>query len=266
SAFCLPPSAIQSPVHRIQFLTTLRKRAYSWGINQGCAHTPSGKKRFLSIMSSLFLRRLLVASSICAMLLGLAPARLPVVAQSRRQPPTTPQKKNQRPGEEKQQTDEQLPPDIVNKPTEGEVVKVKSNLVNVEATVLNKKTHQLIMGLKQANFAIFEDGVKQEITNFSTPEAKLNVAVVVEFSQLSAMLGYYGSSGQDDPRREVILPAALFMRDAVSRGDYVSCIAYDMRPTPITDFTNDPARVNEAITLLSRNWPAFREADLFDAL
>ena len=203
------------------------------------------------------------------MLLSLAPARLPAVAQSRRQPPTTPQKKNQRPGEEKQQTDEQgapLPADIVNKPAEAEVVKVKSNLVNVEATVLNKKTHGLIVGLKKENFAIFEDGVKQEITNFSTPEAKLNVAVVVEFSQLSAMFGYYGSSGMDDPRREVILPAALFMRDAVNRGDYVSCIAYDMRPTPITDFTNDPARVNEAITLLSRNWPAFREADLYDAL
>src|SRR5205085_2290637 len=227
------------------------------------------RKEVLSIMRSLFVRRLLVASSVCAMLLSIAPARLPVVAQSRRQPPTTPQKKNQRPGEEKQQTDkqdDQLPPDIVNKPQEGEVVKVKSNLVNVEATVVNKKTRQLVTGLKKENFAIFEDGVKQEITNFSTPEAKLNVAVILEFSQLSSRFGYYGSSGMDDPRREVILPAALFMRDAVSRGDYISCVAYDMRATPLTDFTNDPARINQVITLLSRNWPAFNEANLYDAL
>src|SRR5919202_5755826 len=80
------------------------------------------------------------------------------------------------------------------------------------------------------------------------------------------MFGYYGSSGMDDPRREVVLPAVLFMRDAVGHGDYVSVIAYDMRTTPLTDFTNDPNRINQVIMLLSRNWPAFREANLFDAI
>jgi VWFA-related protein len=39
-----------------------------------------------------------------------------------------------------------------------------------------------------------------------------------------------------------------------------------MRVTPITDFTNDPVRVRAAISLLARNWPAFHEANLFDAL
>ena len=217
-------------------------------------------------MRSPFVRRLLVLT--CALLLNLAPLR-PAVAQSRRQPPVAPQKKNQRPGDEKKGDDEKqepLPPDIINRPQEGEVVKVAANLVNVETTVVNKKTKQLVTGLTRTNFAIFEDGVRQDITNFATPEAKLNVAVVMEFSQLSAMFGYYGSSGMDDGRREVILPAVLFMRDAVSRGDFVSVIAYDMRATPLTDFTNDPARISQVVSLLSRNWPAFREANLFDAL
>ena len=39
-----------------------------------------------------------------------------------------------------------------------------------------------------------------------------------------------------------------------------------MRPTPLTDFTNDPRRINEVINLLLRNTPAFRESNLFDAL
>jgi Ca-activated chloride channel homolog len=217
-------------------------------------------------MRSPFVRRLLLLT--CALLLNVAPLR-PIAAQSRRQPPVVPQKKNQRPGDEKKGDDEKQeppPPDIVNRPQGGEVVKVASNLVNVETTVINKKTRQLVTGLTKNNFAIFEDGVRQDITNFSTPEAKLNVAVVMEFSQLSAMFGFYGSSGQDDGRREVILPAVLFMRDAVSRGDFVSVIAYDMRATPLTDFTNDPARISQVVSLLSRNWPAFREANLFDAL
>ncbi|HEX8068531.1 MAG TPA: VWA domain-containing protein [Pyrinomonadaceae bacterium] len=221
-------------------------------------------------MRSVFVRRLQALTVAWVIVLGaLAPGRLPVAAQSRRQPPTAPQKKNQRPGDQQPQTDEQqqpLPPDIFNKPTEGEIVKVAANLVNVEATVVNKKTKQLMTGLTKANFAIFEDGVRQEITNFNTPEAKLNVAVVVEFSKISEILGFYGSSGFDDGRREVIIPAMMFMRDAVSRGDYISCVAYDMRATPLTDFTNDPARVNQVINLLARNHPAFRETNLFDAL
>ncbi|HEX8096739.1 MAG TPA: VWA domain-containing protein, partial [Pyrinomonadaceae bacterium] len=48
--------------------------------------------------------------------------------------------------------------------------------------------------------------------------------------------------------------------------DYVSVIAYDMRPTPLTDFTNNPRRINEVISLLLRNYPAFRETNLYDAL
>jgi VWFA-related protein len=219
-------------------------------------------------MRSVIVRRLSGLTVACALLVALAPV-LPVAGQSRRQPPVTQQKKNPRPGDQQPQTDEQqqpLPPDIFNKPTEAEIVKVAANLVNVEATVINKKTKQLVTGLTKANFAIFEDGVRQDITNFNTPEAKLNVAVVIEFSKISEILGFYGSSGYDDGRREVVIPAMMFMRDAVSRGDYISCVAYDMRATPLTDFTNDPARVNQVISLLARNRPAFRETNLFDAL
>jgi VWFA-related protein len=48
--------------------------------------------------------------------------------------------------------------------------------------------------------------------------------------------------------------------------DYVSVIAFDMRPTPLTDFTNNPTRINQVINLLLRNTPAFKESNLFDAL
>jgi VWFA-related protein len=191
------------------------------------------------------------------------------LAQSRRKPETLPQKKNQRPGEQKpegEKTDEEVPKEIINTPQDAEVVKVITNLVNIETVVIHKKSKQIVGGLKQANFAVFEDGVQQQITNFATPEAKLNVAVVIEYSKLAQALSAYGSGGYEDGRRELIAPAALFMQDAVQRGDYISVIAYDMRPTPLTDFTNDPRRVNEVINLLVRNRPAFRETNLFDAL
>ena len=65
---------------------------------------------------------------------------------------------------------------------------------------------------------------------------------------------------------EVIRPVALFLSRFITPEDYVSVVAFDMRLTPLTDFTNNPERINQVINLLLRNYPAFRETNLFDAL
>ncbi|PYS74752.1 MAG: hypothetical protein DMF73_02845 [Acidobacteria bacterium] len=192
-----------------------------------------------------------------------------VLPQSRRQPPSSDQKKNKRP-DQTQQTEEQkpepLPPDIAGKQQEAEKLSVTTNLVNVDAVVYNKKTGQPQLNLKRANFAIFVDGVKKEITNFATPEAPITVSLVVEYSKLAEVLGYYGSHGMEAGQLEVIRPTAMFLSRFIKPEDYVSVIAYDMRPTPLTDFTNDPNRIQQVISLLLRNSPAFSESNLYDAL
>ncbi len=188
-------------------------------------------------------------------------------AQARRQPPASDQKKNKRPDqqtEEKQQ--EPLPPDLAGKPQEAEKITVSTNIVNVDAVVYNKKTGQPSLNLKKDNFAIFVDGVKKDITNFSTPEAPITVTLVVEYSKLGQILGYYGSGGMEAGQNEVIRPTAIFLSQFIKPEDYVSVIAYDMRPTPLTDFTNNPQRIQQVISLLLRNQPAFTETNLFDAL
>lgn len=191
------------------------------------------------------------------------------LAQSRRQPPTSDQKKNKRPaqGDPKGEKQEQepLPPDL-GKPQDAEKLTTTTNLVNVDAVVYNKKTGQITTGLKKGNFEIFVDGVKKDITNFATPDAPITVTLVVEYSKLGQIFGYYGSSGQEAGQLEVIRPTAMFLSQFIQPQDYVSVIAYDMRPTPLTDFTNDPRRIQDVISLLLRNQPAFVETNLYDAL
>jgi Ca-activated chloride channel family protein len=189
-----------------------------------------------------------------------------VMAQSRRQPPTSDQKKNKRPPEGGEKEQEPLPPDITGKPGEAETVKVTTNLVNVDAVVYNKKTGQITTGLKKGNFEVYVDGVKKDITNFGTPEAPITVSLVVEYSKLGQILGYYGSGGQEAGQLEVIRPTAMFLSQFITPADYVSVIAFDMRPTPLTDFTNNPRRIQDVISLLLRNQPAFTETNLYDAL
>jgi len=189
-------------------------------------------------------------------------------AQSRRQPPVSDQKKNQRPPDKptEEQKPEPLPADIAGKQQEAEKVTVTTNLVNVDAVVYNKKTGQPQLALKKDNFAIFVDGVKKDITNFATPEAPITVTLVVEYSKIGEVLGYYGSHGMENGTNEVIRPTAMFLSQFITPQDYVSVIAFDMRPTPLTDFTNDPNRIQQVIRLLLMNSPAFTETNLFDAL
>src|SRR5258705_3544736 len=87
-------------------------------------------------------------------------------AQSRRQPPTTDQKKNKRPGETGQEGEkkEEAPPrDIINLPKEAEKITTSTNLVNIVCRLLNEKNGQIVNGLKKPNFADFSDGVPQTI-------------------------------------------------------------------------------------------------------
>jgi VWFA-related protein len=192
-------------------------------------------------------------------------------SQSRRQPPTSNDKKNKRPGETQKPGEpgqEPLPKDIEpTKPQDIEKVSISTQIVNVVAVVYHKKSGQIVTDLKKGNFAIFADGTQQTITNFSTPEAPITVAMVVEYSKWSEVFGLYGNRGYEPGTYEVIRPTAMFLSQFIKPpDDYVSVVAFDIRPTPLTDFTNDPGRLQQVVTLLLRNTPAFRETNLFDAL
>ncbi|HEU4834684.1 MAG TPA: VWA domain-containing protein [Pyrinomonadaceae bacterium] len=192
-------------------------------------------------------------------------------SQSRRQPPTSNEKKNKRPGETQKPGEpgqEPLPKDLEPaKPQDIEKVSISTQIVNVDAVVYHKKSGQIVTDLKKGNFAIFDNGTQQTITNFSTPEAPITVAMVVEYSKWSEMFGLYGNRGYEPGTYEVIRPTAMFLSQFIKPpDDYVSVVAFDIRPTPLTDFTNDPGRLQQVVTLLLRNTPAFRETNLFDAL
>ncbi len=198
-----------------------------------------------------------------------------VSAQSRPQrvEPRGNDKRNQRPTpktpeelkaeeEEKKRIEEEK-----NATVEEGILTVDTDIVNVDAVVFNKKTGQIITGLKKENFGVFEDGVKQNVSSFTTPESPITVTLVLEYSKWTEMFGRAAGGYFEPGVYESIRPVAQFLTRFIKPpNDYASVIAFDMRPTPITDFTNDPARINETINLLLRNRPAFRENNLFDAI
>ncbi|MFN7929450.1 MAG: VWA domain-containing protein [Blastocatellia bacterium] len=154
----------------------------------------------------------------------------------------------------------------VDKQMSGATVNIDTNVVNVEAVVYNKKTGAIIGGLKKEHFEIYEDGIKQEVENFATPEAPLTMVMIVEYSKLVDYLGM-GTGGYFEPGRvEVLRPAYEFVRNIVKPKDFISIVAYDIRPTPLVDFTDDKNKLMQAVGILIRNNPAFSESNLFDTL
>src|SRR4030095_3194463 len=135
------------------------------------------------------------AIALSLMLLGVTVS--PGWSQSRRQPPTSNEKKNKRPAETPkpgEEPQEPLPRDLEPaKPQDIEKFTISTQIVNVDAVVYHKKSGQIVTGLKKPNFALFADGVQQTITNFSTPEAPITVAMVVEYSKWSDYFGMFQS-------------------------------------------------------------------------
>jgi VWFA-related protein len=137
----------------------------------------------------------------------------------------------------------------------GEPIRLKADLVTVPVVVFDKKTGRVYTGLKKENFTVLEDGVRQEIVTFTGEESPITLVMLLEYSR---QIEWF--------REEVINPAGLFVTRFVKPGDYIAIVAFDIRPAVLTDFTDSPARLREAIYLLIRNYPAFSESNLFDAL
>ncbi len=159
--------------------------------------------------------------------------------------------------QDRQKVDKTLPPASIS---------IDTNVVNVEAVVYNKKTGGILQGLKKEHFEIYEDGIKQEIENFSTPEAPVTMVLVLEYSKLVDFLGSPSGGYFEYGRVEILRPAYEFVSRFVQPKDFISIVAYDMRPTPLVDFTDDKNKLMQAVNLLIRNNPAFSESNLFDAL
>ena len=200
----------------------------------------------------------------------------PAFAQSRPQRPENPRgdgKRNQRPtpkteeelkkeAEEKRIREEEKNAVYVDDP-----ISVDTDIVSLDAVVVHKKTGEIISGLKKSSFQVFEEGVKQEISNFASPEAPITVTLLVEYSKWTEIFGSAAGGYWEPGAYEAIRPVAHFLTRFIKPpDDYASVIAFDIRPTPITDFTNDPNRIRQTIDLLLRNRPAFRENNLWDSL
>jgi len=204
-------------------------------------------------------------ATLALLLFSLAPllGTDPVQAQAGRQTQGTKKKNPNASGETDEQKKEEQK---VDKDAPTSAITISTDVVNVEAVVMNKKTGAILQGLKKEDFEIYEDGIKQEVENFATPQAPVTMVLLLEYSKLVDLLGSPAGGYFEYGRVEILRPAYEFVARFVQPKDFISVVAFDIRPTPIVDFTDDKQKLMGAIQLLIRNNPAFRESNFFDAL
>ncbi|HKD06711.1 MAG TPA: VWA domain-containing protein [Bryobacteraceae bacterium] len=133
--------------------------------------------------------------------------------------------------------------------------KADINVVTVDVAVLDNHGNP-IPKIPRGNFRILEDNVPQTITQYSLGQAPITIALVVEFSN---RFQSYWSQGWFET-----LQAAYGFTSTLRPDDYLAVIAYDMRTEILCDFTNDRAKIGEAMQRL--RIPGFSESNMFDAI
>lgn len=105
-----------------------------------------------------------------------------------------------------------------------DVIKVDSSIVRLNVGVVDNKG-QPITNLSKADFTLYEDGVKQEITSFQPTIAPFSVVLILDMS--GSTLGF----------REVIRMSAIRFIDALSPDDRVAVAEFYDKVNFLNDFT-----------------------------
>src|SRR5438067_6848411 len=138
----------------------------------------------------------------------------------------------------------QLPPPPSPTPESSEeVVKVDVDLVKIDALVMQKNTARIVGGLKKEDFLIYEDGTRQEITQFSQDELPLSVILMID---RGGCLNAYG----DDVHR-----AAREAIDRLKPVDEIAVMGYASFTVLLQPFTRNRMVIENTLNNIPQQGP-----------
>jgi VWFA-related protein len=134
----------------------------------------------------------------------------------------------------------QLPTATPTPESSDEVVKVDTDLVKIDALVMQKNTARPVGGLKVEDFLLYEDGAKQEITHFSTDQLPLSVMLLID---RGSCIDLYSDQ---------VHHAAREALDRLKLVDEIAVVAYHTKTDLIQPFTTNRILIEEALNRIPR--------------
>ncbi len=125
-------------------------------------------------------------------------------------------------------------PATSNDPNAEEVLKIDTTLVMIPVTVFDR-SGRFVPYLTRCDFHLYEDGVRQELTEFSTVSAPFHVVLLLDTSNSTAF------------KIEEIQSAALAFVNQLRTDDRVMVVSFDDQVRIECEFTNDRSTLRRAI-------------------
>jgi len=119
---------------------------------------------------------------------------------------------------------------------QGPTIKTEVNLVNLFATVRDKKKH-VITNLKKEDFHIFENDQEQKVAFFAT-ETTLPITMGLLIDTSGSEQNRLGAEQE---------AASRFLNQVLRKGDEAMVISFDLDVDLLSDFTDDHAQLSRAI-------------------
>ena len=116
-----------------------------------------------------------------------------------------------------------------------EAVKLAVDLVQLDAQVLHQKTGRIAGNMNKDSFTLYEDGVKQTITNFSQDTLPLSVILLID------------RGGCLDPFSDSVHNATMAALSRLRPQDEVALMAFHDTVSLIAGFTRDRRRIEDAL-------------------
>ena len=134
--------------------------------------------------------------------------------------------------------------------SEGDVIRVDSQLVTLNISVIDRSTNRGLMGLGQSDFRLFEDGQEQRVVQFESASAPFDMVLLIDLS------------GSTREVVKLIRAAALRFVQAARPNDRIAVITFAGAPAIISELTADRELLRQRIETIDT---ARGDTKLYDA-
>lgn len=122
--------------------------------------------------------------------------------------------------------------------SEGDVIRVDSQLVTLNASVVDRNTNRGVVGLTKSDFKLFENGAEQEILQFDSSSAPFDLLMLIDLS------------GSTRDVVKLIRAAALRFIDAARPSDRIGVVTFAGQASVVSPLTLDRQVLRQRVSAM----------------
>jgi len=135
--------------------------------------------------------------------------------------------------------------------SEGDVIRVDSQLATLNLSVIDRNTNRGVLGLIESDFRLFEDGIEQRLLQFESASAPFDLVLLIDVS------------GSTRDVVKLIRAAALRFVEGARPSDRIGIISFAGHPTVISPVTLDREVLRKRVNAIDT---ATGDTKAYDAL